>query len=58
MPNYDELAKDYHWLYSDNILNGELFIEENKDVLSAAKRDLRILDCSCGIGTFPVALGR
>ncbi len=58
MPNYDELAKDYHWLFSDRISTGELFLEENKDVLSSARKDARILDCSCGIGTFPVALGR
>ncbi len=58
MPQYDELASDYHWLCSDHILSGELFIEENKDVLSMTRQDAGILDCSCGIGTFPVALAK
>jgi ubiquinone/menaquinone biosynthesis C-methylase UbiE len=58
MPQYDEFARDYHWLYSDYILNGELFIEENKDVLGMTKQDVTILDCSCGIGIFSVALAK
>jgi SAM-dependent methyltransferase len=58
MPQYNEFARDYHWLCSDHILNGELFIEENKDVLSMTKQGVGILDCSCGIGSFPVALAK
>jgi SAM-dependent methyltransferase len=55
---YDEFARDYHWLYSDHVLSGELIIEENKDVLSTTEQNTRILDCSCGIGTLALALAK
>jgi 2-polyprenyl-3-methyl-5-hydroxy-6-metoxy-1,4-benzoquinol methylase len=58
MRQYDKLACDYHWLYSDHVLSGEFVIEENKDILSGIKQDMQILDCSCGIGTLALALAK
>jgi len=55
---YDEFAADYHWLYSDNALSGKPALEQNDDVLKEAGPKARILDCSCGIGTFAVPLAR
>ncbi len=55
---YDELACDYHWLYSDRGLTGEPAIEENEDVLRPIGKEMRILDCSAGIGTLTLALAR
>jgi len=55
---YDALAEDYHWLYSERVLCGERALEENSDVLAGAGRNARILDCSCGIGTLAIALAK
>jgi SAM-dependent methyltransferase len=55
---YDAFAEDYHWLYSDHALCGEQALQENSDVLASAGRNARILDCSCGIGTFAIALAK
>ncbi|MGO9339551.1 MAG: class I SAM-dependent methyltransferase [Terracidiphilus sp.] len=49
---------DYHWLYSDYVLSGKLALEENHDVLRDAGPKARILDCSCGMGTFAIALAK
>ena len=53
---YDEFARDYHWLYSDRGLSGEPAIEEIEDVLRPIEQEMWILDCSCGIGTLTLAL--
>ncbi|MGA1984615.1 MAG: hypothetical protein ABSG84_19385 [Acidobacteriaceae bacterium] len=58
MSQYDELAANYHWLYSDYVLSGKLALHQNADVLKAAAPNPRILDCCCGIGTFAIALAR
>jgi SAM-dependent methyltransferase len=58
MSQYDEFAVNYHWLYSDYVLSGKLALQENDDVLRDAGPRVRILDCSCGIGTFVVALAK
>lgn len=55
---YDEFARDYHWLYSDRGLSGEPAIEENEDVLRPIEQEMWILDCSCGIGTLTLALAK
>ena len=55
---YDAFSPDYHWLYSDDGLRGNMAIEENDDVLREAGSKARILDCSCGIGVFAIALAR
>ena len=55
---YDEFARDYHWLYSDRGLSGELAIEENEDLLRPIEQEMWILDCSCGIGTLTLALAK
>ena len=56
--HYDRFASNYHWLYSDRALTGELALEENSDVLATAGTETRILDCSCGIGTLAIALAK
>jgi SAM-dependent methyltransferase len=55
---YDEFAVGYHWLYSDYVSSGKPALEENDDVLRDAGPKARILDCSCGIGTFAIALAK
>jgi SAM-dependent methyltransferase len=55
---YDEFAVNYHWLYSDYVASGRRYLEEHEDVLKDAGPKVRILDCSCGIGTFPIALAK
>jgi len=56
MSQYDEFAVDYHWLYSDYVSSGKPALQEHEDVLKDAGPKARILDCSCGIGTFAIAL--
>ncbi len=55
---YDEFARDYHWLYSDRVLSDEPAVEENEDVLRLIEQEMWILDCSCGIGLLTLALAR
>jgi SAM-dependent methyltransferase len=55
---YDGFAADYHWLYSDYVLSGKAYLAEHDDVLREAGPAARILDCSCGIGTFPLGLAK
>ena len=55
---YDEFAENYHWLYSDYVLSGKRYVQEHDDVLKHAGPMARILDCSCGIGTLPIALAK
>ena len=58
MSQYDEFAANYHWLYSDYIASGKPALEQHADVLKDAGPKARILDCSCGIGTFAIALAK
>jgi SAM-dependent methyltransferase len=58
MSQYDEFAVNYHWLYSDYVSSGKPALEEHSDVLTDAGPKARILDCSCGIGTFAIALAK
>jgi glycine/sarcosine N-methyltransferase len=55
---YDELAENYHWLYSDYVSSGTPYVEEHQDVLNDAGPKARILDCSCGLGGFAIALAK
>ena len=55
---YDAFSKYYHWLYSDSVLSGKLYLAENADVLTDAGPKARILDCSCGIGTLAAPLAK
>jgi 2-polyprenyl-3-methyl-5-hydroxy-6-metoxy-1,4-benzoquinol methylase len=57
-PQYDMLSEDYHWLYSDSVLGGKRYIEENGEVLAEAGLKAHILDCSCGIGTLAIPLAK
>jgi SAM-dependent methyltransferase len=58
MSQYDEFAVNYHWLYSDFVSSRKPALDENEDVLKNAGPKARILDCSCGIGTFAIALAK
>jgi SAM-dependent methyltransferase len=58
MSQYDEFAVNYHWLYSDYACSGKPYLEQNEDVLKDAGPKARILDCSCGIGGFAIALAK
>ncbi len=58
MSEYDDFAVNYHWLYSDYVLSGNLAVEQNEEVLKDAGPRARILNCSCGIGTFAIALAK
>jgi 2-polyprenyl-3-methyl-5-hydroxy-6-metoxy-1,4-benzoquinol methylase len=55
---YDTFSTDYHWLYSDHTLSGKMALDDNGDVLALADPKASILDCSCGIGTFAIALAK
>jgi len=55
---YDVFSTDYHWLYSDHTLSGKRALDDNGDVLALADPKTSILDCSCGIGTFAIALAK
>jgi 2-polyprenyl-3-methyl-5-hydroxy-6-metoxy-1,4-benzoquinol methylase len=58
MSQYDEFAANYHWLYSDYVSSGKAYLDEHADILKDAGPRARILDCSCGIGTLPIALAK
>ncbi len=58
MGQYDAIAENYHWLYSDHALCGEQALDENTELLANAGPEARILDCSCGIGSFVIALAK
>jgi 2-polyprenyl-3-methyl-5-hydroxy-6-metoxy-1,4-benzoquinol methylase len=47
---YDALASDYHWLYSDYVLSGEPFVNALTEILETLPPKATILDCACGIG--------
>ncbi|MFI1658350.1 class I SAM-dependent methyltransferase [Streptomyces sp. NPDC020472] len=50
---YDELADDYHLIYSD----WDASVRRQGDALDALiGQDLAVLDCSCGIGTQAIGL--
>lgn len=55
---YDAFARDYHWLYSDQVLSGERFLEGHAGILKAQPPGSAILDCACGIGVHSLALAR
>lgn len=55
---YDTFSADYHWLYSDHTLSGKRALDDNADVLALADPKASMLDCSCGIGTFAIALAK
>jgi ubiquinone/menaquinone biosynthesis C-methylase UbiE len=56
MKQYDQLSVDYHWLYSDEVLAGKHFPGQFNDLLKAIPQNSMILDCSCGIGQYAMAL--
>ena len=54
----DALAPDYHWLFSDEGLSGEPFMDKVRDILSEVLAGTRILDCACQLGMHVFALAR
>jgi glycine/sarcosine N-methyltransferase len=58
MSQYDEFAANYHWLYSDYVSSGKPYLDQHQDILKDAGPKARILDCSCGVGTFVIALAK
>ncbi len=55
---YDDLADDYHWLLSDDLLSGATFARQYGDVLDRLPAGAAVLDCACGIGADAVAMAR
>ncbi len=55
---YDDLAADYHWLFSDDLLSGAAFARQYGDVLDRLPAGAAVLDCACGIGTDALAMAR
>ena len=55
---YDGLADDYHWIYSDRVLSGEPFVCQHQKLLDSLPAGAKILDCACGIGVHVLALAR
>ena len=58
MDQYDSLASDYHWLYSDEVLSGERFFEAHRELLESLEPGAVMLDAACGIGNHVLALAR
>ena len=64
--SYDELARDYEWLFSDEIVGGQGQFGATSPgseavlaaVLDAIPAGARVLDCACGIGVDALALSR
>ncbi len=55
---YDAFAEDYNWLFSDEHLSGERFLQLYRPVLDDLPAGGEILDCACGVGTEAIALAR
>jgi len=55
---YDSLAEDYDWLFSDRTLTGEPQVGELQPILERLPPGARILDSACGTGLVAFALAR
>lgn len=61
---YTDLASDYHWLFSDDIVGDSPIFGATSpgneallaEVISTLAPGAPILDCSCGIGVDAIAL--
>ncbi len=55
---YDRMAEDYEWLFSDKMFSGEPQYESLRHVLESLPPRGYILDCACGIGIPALAFAR
>lgn len=55
---YDRIAEDYDWLFSDTMLSGEPQYESLRHVLESLPPGGTILDCACGTGILVSAIAR
>jgi glycine/sarcosine N-methyltransferase len=55
---YNTLADDYEWLFSDATLSGEPQVEALRPILDTLPSASRILDCACGTGILTLGLAR
>ena len=55
---YDAFAADYHWIFSDQHLSGEQFLDRYREVLASLPAKAEVLDCACGTGLEAMALVR
>ncbi len=55
---YDAIADDYEWLFSDIMLSGEPQYASLQHVLELLPPGGTILDCACGTGILAMALAR
>jgi SAM-dependent methyltransferase len=53
---YQELANDYEWLYPNESLSGEFYLDGYSHLLDALPQQARIHDAACGIGIESAAL--
>lgn len=55
---YDAIAEDYEWLFSDTMLSGEPQYASLQHVMESLPPRGNILDCACGTGILALALAR
>jgi glycine/sarcosine N-methyltransferase len=55
---YDAIAEDYEWLFSDTMLSGEPQYASLQHVMESLPSRGNILDCACGTGILALALAR
>ena len=55
---YDGIADDYEWLFSDTMLSGEPQYASLRNVLKSLPPGGSILDCACGTGILALAIAR
>lgn len=56
--SYDDLATDYHWLFTDEHVSGATFFTIHASALERIRPGGRVLDCACGAGFEAIALAR
>ncbi len=56
--SYDDLARDYHWLFTDEHVSGETFLAGHAPALQRIGPGAEVLDCACGAGFEAIALQR
>jgi SAM-dependent methyltransferase len=56
--SYDLLATDYHWLFTDEHVSGQTFLELYGRALARLRPGGKVLDCACGAGFEVISLTR
>jgi SAM-dependent methyltransferase len=54
--SYDNLAADYHWLFTDEHVSGQTFSQLYGRALARLRPGAKVLDCACGAGFEAIAL--